>query len=206
MKRCKICFNDVNDGVSIFQYLFGDDCICGNCRAKFIENKRIYHYQGLEIHALYLYDDFLESLLFQYKEGRDIALSEVFFKGYEQKVADIFRHHRCVLMPSSSLKIQQRGFHPLKKMLEGIDVEICNPFEKSRNYKQSQHSSLGREEIHRVIQLKKEIHEPFIFFDDVVTTGNTLLAAAHLVRKDDKEIKVFALSVHPHFVELCDKV
>lgn len=206
MQLCRICFKDVNDGVSIFQYLFQDDCICGHCRSKFIENKRIFHYRGLKIQALYLYDDFLESLLFQYKEGRDIALSEVFLKCKRKKVEDIFRQHQCVLMPSSSLKIEQRGFIPLMKMLEGINVEICNPFSKNKNYKQSQQNAKERNQIKHVIQLDQEIKKPFIFFDDVVTSGNTLLAAADLVRQNDEEIEVFALSVHPHFVELCDKI
>lgn len=205
MKACKICFRSIDEGVNLREYLFYDDIICGNCRHKFIENKKTYSYHNLRITAFYLYDDFLESLLFQYKEARDIALADVFLWKKKEEVFDIFRHSTCILMPSSEQKIKERGFHHLERMLECCHVEPISCFEKKDGYKQSTQRASERGKIKEVIKLKYPIEKDFILFDDVITSGNTLLSAASLLKDSNQIVKAVALSVHPLFVELCEK-
>lgn len=205
MQLCKICFNHLDEGCTLKEYLFEDDVICGNCRHKFIKNERIYNYKNLRIHAFYIYDDYLENLLFQYKEGRDIALQNIFLWKNKEKLNDIFRHHTCVIMPSHEDKIKERGFHHIKEMLSITNIKIEDCFMKTKNYKQSLQRSKNREKIIDVIQLKYKPKYNYYFFDDVITTGNTLLTAYEKLGLKDEIIDVYALSVHPHFVELCDK-
>ena len=205
MNLCKICFSHLDEGCTLKEYLFEEDIICGKCRHQFIENHQIYEYKNLRIHAFYIYNDFLESLLFQFKEGRDIALQNIFLWKNKEKMNDIFRHRLCLIMPSSSLKIQERGFHHLKAMLSICNLEIQDCFIKTKNFKQSSQRAKNRENIHEFIELVEFPRKQYYLFDDVVTTGNTLLTAYEKLGLKDEIIDVYALSVHPHFVELCEK-
>lgn len=204
MKVCPICFHELEDGITFLEYFFSNDVICGNCRQQFIENKRVYEYKNIRVHAFYLYDDFMENLLFQYKEARDIALKDIFLWKKKEKVNDIFRHAKCVIMPSSIEKVQERGFHHLEKMLECCDIQLDFCLKKTKNYKQSKQRSINRMKISSILEKEYIPSGKFYLFDDVVTTGNTLMRAASLL-SNDEIVDAYVLSVHPHFVELCDK-
>lgn len=204
MNRCKICFHHLDEGCTLSQYFFNQDVICGSCRRKMHSLNQIYKYHNLYIHALYLYDEFMESLMFQYKEGRDIAISDIFLKPYQKQLVDKYRHMTWQLMPSSEDKIRQRGFHHLECMLEGMDICIGKDFVKTQNYKQSRQKAKERQKIGEFIQLSAQIREPFIFFDDVCTSGNTLLSAARLIGDENRMIHCLVISIHPMFVEMCD--
>lgn len=205
MQHCLICFRPLDEGLTLHEYLFGNDVICGNCRQHFHENTKIYTYQYIRVHAFYEYDDFLESLLYQFKEGKDIALAKAFLWKKKEEMNDIFRHHQCICMPSSHEKIQSRGFHHLHEMLSCTCVTDANCLEKTKNYKQSLQRAQNRRKVHEVIKLVQIPTQKFFLFDDVVTSGNTLLAAAALLRRNEEIIDAYAFSVHPHFVEICDK-
>lgn len=195
----------MDEGLTLKEYLFESDLICGNCRRKFIKNNKIFEYKSLRIHAFYLYNEYLENLLFQYKEGRDIALKDIFLWKYKKKLNDIFRQRECIIMPSSEEKVKDRGFHPLKEMLACSNVEIKECFIKNKNYKQSLQRAQDREKVKDVIQIVEFPQKEYYLFDDVVTSGNTLLSAIDLLGRSEEINDVYVLSVHPHFVELCEK-
>lgn len=204
MKHCKICFKPLDEGVSLYDYFFKDDVICGYCRRKMQPVNQVYVYQNLHIEALYLYDEFMESLLFQYKEGRDIALKDIFLYPYKQKLADKYRHYEWILMPSSEEKIRQRTFHHLECMLEEIAIHPVHHFIKTQNYKQSRQKAQSRSKIQEMIQLVSYPKKPFLLFDDVCTSGNTLLSAAKLCAEEDEIVHCLVICIHPMFVEMCD--
>ena len=195
MKRCLICFEDLYKGVSILDYFSFNDCICGNCRSKMqisLKEKKI---EDLEILTLYEYDTFMESLLFQFKEGRDIALKEVFFKKWIPYINTRFKGWTIVYMPSSKKHCKERGFIPLEEMLKHIQLEKIELFEKTTDYKQSSRSYIERKEVRKVMKLKDGVTifpKKLLFVDDVVTSGNTLLSAYELV-KGKAEIKALVL-------------
>lgn len=205
MEVCPICFCELDQGLTFCEYFFSDDVICGKCRHQMIENKYVYHYENLEIHAFYIYDEFMENLLFQFKESRDIALKDIFLWKKKEKINDIFRHHKMVIMPSNEDKTEKRGFHALREMLSCCQVEIVDCLYKDQNYKQSRQKAKSRCKIQEVMKLKKQIEESFYLFDDVLTTGNTLKTAADLLGKGEKVI-AYVLAIHPCFVEMCEKV
>lgn len=208
MKLCKICFQPIDTGVTLKQYFIGDDCICGNCRSQFIENHRTYELEHCIIHAFYIYNEFLENLLFQYKEGRDVALADVFLFRKRRKLHDMIRHRLVVLMPSNEHKIKERGFDHLEGMLGDGFQEICHVLEKSESYKQSEQDFKNKKRIFDVMRIKKRVELPnkdFVLFDDVVTSGSTIQSAARLLAKKGERLHAYVLCVHPRFVELCDE-
>ena len=74
-QRCRICNDKIDSLSSLF---FENECICQSCREQFILHRRAYKINGIWIYVLYEYNEFLERLLFRFKEQRDIALKEVF--------------------------------------------------------------------------------------------------------------------------------
>lgn len=205
---CPICYDSIDEHQPFMKWLIGSDVICGSCRSKFELCNQNYQINDLVIHGLYMYNDFIENLLYQYKEGRDIALGEVFLAAVRKEFIDKCRHRVLVPMPSSEHKIQERGFSHLHEMLKGFDIEICDCLMKGKEYKQSLHRGKTRKQIKEVMQLKSIVEIPtceLILFDDVCTSGSTLLAAYDLLHEFNEHISAEVLSVHPHFVETCDE-
>lgn len=205
---CPICYELADENQPFMQWLFGSDVICGNCRLKFEKCNQNYQFNNLKIHGLYMYNDFVESLLYQYKEGRDIALAEVFLAAVRKEFIDKCRHRILIPMPSSEHKINERGFSHLHEMLRGLELEICDCLIKGKDYKQSLHRGKARKQIKEVMQLKSGVKIPtseLILFDDVCTSGSTLLAAYDLLHEFNEHISAEVLCIHPHFVEMCDE-
>ena len=111
-------------------------------------------------------------------------------------------------MPSSNDKIVERGFLPLKEMLTGINLQMVEPFVKTKAYKQSLQTFENRKNIKDTMILKTGMtlpSTPLLLIDDVCTSGSTLLWAYELLQKHTYKIEALVLSVHPLFVESCDE-
>lgn len=163
---------------------------------------------GIKLHIAYVYNDFLENMIFQYKEGLDTALRDVFFHDIMKKINAKFRHYTIVLLPSSEEKTIERGFHPVKDMLHACRLKTIEPFYKTCNHKQSLQSFENRRNISQVIKMKPDIVLPktrLLLVDDVVTSGNTLLCAYDLLQEHRYKIEALALCANPRFVESCEK-
>ena len=207
MKECLICFNDLYEGVPLNEYFTYNDVICGKCRAKMVPIGKWREIEGMHIFVLYEYNDFMESLLFQFKEGRDIALKDLFFYRWNKTINDKFKNWTIAFMPSSEKRFAERRFFPLKEMMRDVKLVKLTPFEKTKDYKQSQKHYEQRKGIHKVIQRKKEISiqgTKLLLVDDVVTSGQTLLSAYHLVEKEVKEVCALVLCDNHRDVEICD--
>lgn len=208
MSLCPYCFCDLHQEETFLHYVYKRSALCGSCRKQLhkIEQKAVV--DGLEIEMLYEYNDFFESMIFQYKEARDIALSNVFFYDYISKINIRYRAYAIVLLPSSKEKMIERGFSPVREMLEGIHLEIVEPFYKISNHKQSLQSMEKRTVINKVIKRNQQIalpDKPLLLIDDVCTSGSTLLHAYHLLQGHKHKIRAIVLSVHPYFLEQCQE-
>lgn len=206
--HCLLCFQDKEKNISLSQWIKQDSYLCGDCM-KQLEILNIHVIvDDIPIHILYLYNEFLENMIYQYKENRDIALKDVFFHQFINKLNDKYRHYEVVVMPSAHEKIEERGFHHMKEMLGECKLPILDPMVKLHNRKQSLQSFQERQNITDYIHLKKNFYpskKPLLLIDDVITTGATLKHAYHLLSKHTSKIETLILSAHPRFVELCDK-
>ena len=111
-------------------------------------------------------------------------------------------------MPSAQQKISERGFSHLHEMLKGMNIECCDCLVKSEDYKQSLHRGKSRGQIKNVMKLKSAAEIPtkkLVLFDDVCTSGSTLLAAYDLLHEYNDQITAEVICVHRHFVETCDE-
>lgn len=187
-QRCRICNDKIDSLSSLF---FENECICQSCREQFILHRRAYKINGIWIYVLYEYNEFLERLLFRFKEQRDIALKEVFLHDCYSLFKKITKYHSICVMPSSDFSRYQRGFEPNIEIL--YQSNVYSPLYKNSNIKQSE--SKNREHIKNVI-CRKELYtipSSICLFDDVCTSMNTLQCGIRLLNPE----KIFLLSAHP---------
>lgn len=208
MKYCLLCHRELDYKENFFQHFQERDGLCGGCKEqlKFLNVKT--QLEDMPLHILYEYNDFLESMLYQFKEGRDIALANVFFQPFLIKLSSKFRHHVIVLMPSSKEKMVERGFLPVREMLKKCSLPLWEPFYKVNNRKQSMQSFEKRKTISQVIKRKENEEIPgrkLLLVDDVCTSGSTLLCAYHLLKEHRLKVEALVLCAHPLFVESCDE-
>ena len=194
--------------ITIYDYLKQDQLLCSSCKSQLKRVNLKTKLEGIPLTILFEYNDFLENMIFQYKEGHDVALRDVFFYEDIQKLNDKYRHYTIVLMPSSLEKLQERGFVPVEEMLTHCKLPIIEPFYKSENHKQSLQTYKNRGHIKEVIHKKLGFKLPqtkLLLVDDVCTSGSTLKYAYQLLKQHTYKIEALVLCAHPLFVESCDK-
>ena len=76
---CRLCMEEIINQQSLFEFLRQDSLLCGACRHELAVLNKTVKLNGIKLHIAYVYNDFLENMILQYKEGLDTALRDVFF-------------------------------------------------------------------------------------------------------------------------------
>lgn len=213
LKYCLYCFKDLHDKEDFIHYLSQSSLLCGNCRRQLVPLFKTYRVKDMDVFAFYLYNRFLEGILFQYKEGRDSALKDVFFYEIKTIIEQKYKGYTLVLMPSSPQKTNERGFYAMEEMTRQIHLPKCMPFMKTANMKQSTMRYAQRNLIEEKMVLDPTVPLPqgkLLLIDDVMTSGSTMHRAYTLLKQH--KIKICVLGFHEllleqeaHGVESCDE-
>ncbi|MDO4431855.1 MAG: hypothetical protein Q4B80_00935 [Aerococcaceae bacterium] len=136
--------------------------------------------------AILDYNDALREWLYAYKYQGDTRLATVmkmpiqqFFKAKKEAV--------CLVLPSSPKSLAERGFHATHYLLECANIPAICPFTYiGDGNKQAKKNRQERLALVQPFSLEKRMLEPFLekewwVFDDVYTTGTTLLKAKELL-------------------------
>lgn len=183
-QECLICFNDLHKDISLIHFV-KDLPVCLSCLKKFdiIDHTISFHHYPLRI--LYSYNQFFQSLLYQYKGLYDLALKDVFLCLYKDELQKKYKDHEIVVAPSSSKSNEARGFAPMKEIASTIHNHIFTGLYKKEDYKQSDLSYDQRKKVKNKIGIKnKEMlrGKKVLIIDDVITSSSTLLACLDLVK------------------------
>ena len=204
MPRCRICLKPLEGQYTFVQWLLQEEELCNECLMRLRPEPRHLHLDDLPLTAYYRYDEFMESLLFQFKEGRDVALAPVFFSQVMKQMKRRYRRWQWVLMPSSDERRMTRGFSPLRRMLADSGMMLYEPFYKTDDHKQSSMERIHRTQISTVIRLKEEYPLPsgrVVLIDDVCTTGATLKHAYQLLKEHTIKVEAVTCCAHPLLFE-----
>lgn len=195
---CLICLKTISRYPSFHTLLF-NHAVCPQCASKFkrIDIKGIFHHY--QIHILFAYNDFFRSLLFRYKGQYDHALKDAFLDEYQRELAKDYKDYIIAVVPSSYNANKMRGFAPNQAIALTIHSHVFNGLYKKTDYKQSEQSYTQRAGVHSVIGLRGGSflkNKKVLLFDDVMTSGETMLTCIHLIEKEEPlKIEILLLSI-----------
>ena len=201
MSVCKICLENIPlDFEDSLLFLFHPHLkICPKCFFQFRPIFRTFTFYGVSALAIYSYDEWIEQLLYRFKEQKDIELKNVFLEFYHLQLHLRYQGYHLVPMPSSKEKEEKREFSTLKEVFQILDLPFLDLFEKKQDFKQEKAHREERFKNHQEIILKKDIpslhQKKLLLIDDVMTTGATILRAIELIKPlMPKKIKILVLS------------
>lgn len=193
-RQCLICFEEINQTPSLFHLCY-QSTLCFNCLNKFLIYNKCHNYQGYKLTVLYYYNDFFKQLLFQYKGQGDYALNNAFLNAYPH-FKYRFHHHVVAIVPSSKQDNQRRGFNPNEMIVKNFSNNIFTGLYKVSAYKQTQQAN--RADVKNVIKIKNGeqlYNQDVIIFDDVITSGNTIMTCANLIAAyHPKSIRIIVMA------------
>lgn len=142
--------------------------------------------------AVLEYNEAFREWLYRYKYRGDYRLREIVAEPL-QNVYQQYNDYQWLVLPSSLNSLRERRFHATAGLLEAADIPFLNPFlYVGDGRKQSQKSRIERLKLRQPFDIRDEtlvkLSQKILIFDDVYTTGATLLFAKKLLTEKAKEI------------------
>lgn len=181
-RQCLICFEDVNKYPSLYHLLY-QPTLCLNCLNQFKLYNEQHLYHGYPLTILYYYNDFFKKILFQYKGQGDYALKDAFFNAFPD-LKSKYSKHLIVIVPSSNKDNLKRNFNPNEMLVKNFSNNVFTGLYKINDYKQT--SQKDRSLVKKIIEINdgyKLYNQDVLIFDDVITSGNTILSCLKIVSK-----------------------
>lgn len=173
--RCLWCNECIYQNRNLLDIFFSNDRLCTQCRSLLKPGYIHFNQHGVKGLAIYEYDATLAEMFFQFKQGLDIDLANVFLPLELRKIQRYIGFRQCIIAPSSKASFLKRHFTPLKLLLEPLHRPIISPFIKLSG----EQKGLGlskRQDV--LITLKEDIklRDHLCLIDDVFATGSTIKA------------------------------
>lgn len=199
---CHWCIKPIYHDAHTLDLFYHHPYLCNACFDTFKKPIKL-KLNGCQIEGLVIYDAMIQTLLYRYKEDKDIVMAPSFFYHSKRKLK---KHKDWVfmMMPSSKEKTKERGFHPLYEMIKPYTKSISWGLYKQSDIKQSTQTKSTRQQIKlgiNEIELMKLKGQKIILIDDVITTGHTLSSAYDLLKDHASQIKAIVFAVHPLLIE-----
>lgn len=198
-RLCKNCFNPLEPR-HIFDLIKTNYNFCHRCYQQLTYRHRLTQVKGKYLYVPYLYEPFFKSMIHQFKSSKDNELGALFLNPLLPWIYLWFQADGLILAPSASLHVEERGFHHLVALFEGLKLPMYDCFFKTHPFKQAEQRSIDRSKIREFIQWNPTFDtmnksKSYIVVDDVFTTGNTLETLVEiLIKKGFKRIRLFALA------------
>ena len=164
------------------------------CREKLVCKKKVMNINGYDIETFYKYDGMFKNLLIQYKECYDEALADVFLYDLKEYLEIKYFGYTLVFVPSSNLKLNERGFNHLEKMFDTVKLNKSNAINIKQDIIQQGKTKEERKEIIDNYYYVGGYIKKALLVDDVVTTGSSLLASYKAIKPYCGSIKTLALA------------
>ncbi len=186
---CKVCFKELpinNKNVSI----------CGNCFSKFESIYKKESINRVNYFYIYRYNEFIRSLIYQFKGCYDIELSKCFLERQRIMLKILYHDYLVIPIPSWKDDDNKRGFNHVFEIFSSLNLKMCPCLHKKENIKQS---SLNKEQRLKTKNLSIDkvnlTNKKILIVDDVMTTGSTVKHAIEIIKKKKpKIIKVLILA------------
>lgn len=161
--------------------------ICSTCRTQWTSypKERITLPCQLSVYILYVYDEPMQQLLYQYKERQDIALAPIFSNMVTKWLKR--RHYDYIVpIPAHPDNIQSRTFAHIDAILDAANIPYQHFLRKTtaeRMSEKNRKERLSYKTLFAPTISKVPADASYLLVDDVVTTGNTLCQAAEQLQQ-----------------------
>lgn len=191
--RCLYC-GKKKTKESLTSFFLEEDPLCVDCRKQMAFQRKIIEVKGMKIETFYEYDSLYKSLLIQYKECYDEALKDVFLYGIVDYINLRYHGYHLALVPSSIQKRKERGFDHLELMCEKIRLKRVKGLRMKTELIQEGKNAEQRREMEDNYIYEGEALGKVLLFDDVVTTGSSLMGTFWAIKGKTAKIKVLSLA------------
>lgn len=199
---CKVCFNapKKHDTASIFN----DYPICSACFHKMRPTFVVTKLDGTKVSSLYLYNDTVKSMLYQFKGCFDIEMAPVFLARQATYLKLVYRDWILVPAPSNNERNETRGFNHVEEMFKCLNKPFIHPISKTDNVKQADLNFEERQNIGKHLSWNEGVvvrGKKILFVDDLMTTGATAKACIKMLKEhgaNKVEVLVMARTPSPN--------
>lgn len=192
--RCLFCDKEYHKE-SLNSLLIKRDKLCPACRKELKVKHRIVNLNEIKVETFFDYEGIFKSLLLQYKECYDEALSEVFLYSIEDYIRLKYYNYHIVYIPSSKAKLDKRGFHHLKLIFESLGLKEAQGLRQIKDISQENKTLKQREDMLNNYIYEGNYYEKILIVDDVLTTGSSIYGAYKAIRKKSKKVKCLVLAI-----------
>lgn len=192
---CKSCFQKISRDPYRF-LLEVEPFLCKECLAQVSGNIIISSVGEVKTIFLERYDGLMKRWLLDYKERGDVELAPCFLFPFLPLVKTLASFFTFVPCPSNEKKVEERGFDHLPLLLDSSHIPYVSLLQKQSEEEQKEQNITQRLS-KKGISVKEGI--PFsknsiCLFDDVVTSGSTLLQSYQALKeKTSKQIIALVL-------------
>lgn len=191
--KCLYCTREIND-LQLSALLFRRPLLCQSCRKALQLQHLKTKLEDFELESLYKYDSLFKTLLLQYKECYDEALSPVFLNDWIDYLRFKYHGYQLLYPPISQKKLQERGFDHLFLIFKELKLPIAEGLMMKEERIQEGLDQVQRSLMKDNFCYSGKAIEKLLIVDDVVTTGATIMGIRKAVGSRAKVIKALALA------------
>lgn len=191
--KCLYCTKEIDD-LQLSSLLVRRSLLCRNCRKEL----RVYHLktklEDIELESFYKYDSLFKTLLLQYKECYDEALSPLFLNDWKDYIRLKYHGYSLLYPPVSQKKLEERGFDHLKQIFGPLKMPIMEGLIMKEERIQEGLNYMKRSLMKDNFIYSGEKIAKLLIVDDVVTSGATISGIYRAVKDKAKVVKALALA------------
>ena len=191
--KCLYCDKVINR-YSLYSLLIEKDKLCIDCRKDMKLKIHEFKLEELECISFYEYDSLFKTILLQYKECYDEALSEVFLYKIDLMIGLLFMGYKVVYVPSSLSKKEKRGFDHLSLIFNSLDFKVVDGLKMKKELVQEGKDLAHRREMCNNYYYDGDYIDKLLIVDDVCTTGSSLCGVYNAFKGKARVIKALVLA------------